>query len=176
MARFRRRLLAAAAATAAVVALGVVARTHSWDGRDDRAAVAVVADGAVAVGAGARQAESAPATNPRPKAANAADDVNVDLPGLLRKLCPKLGTATGAQRCLSLLTAVFNSPQCVARLLAATVVTMSSLLFALGSIACLSILGPALVRLAALYNCVKAHRDLGYCLSRPAVRARPLDG
>ncbi|MEU4222263.1 hypothetical protein, partial [Actinoplanes sp. NPDC026623] len=100
----------------------------------------------------------------------------VDLLEMLRGLCPKLGTATGAQRCLSLLTAVFNSPQCVTRLLAATVVTMSSLVLALGSLACMSILGPALVRLASLYNCVRAHHSLGFCLSRPPGRAGPLDG
>ncbi|MEU7907192.1 hypothetical protein [Actinoplanes sp. NPDC049118] len=169
MARFRRRLLAVATATVVLLALGAPARADARDGdRGDRSVVTVVADAAVA-------ADGNLAGDPPFPVAYGPGGSGVDLLELLRGLCPKLSTAEGAQRCLSLLTAVFNSPQCAARLLAASVVTLSSLLIALGSLSCMSILGPALVRLAALYNCVKVHHDLGYCMSQRLGRARQFD-
>ncbi|GID91070.1 hypothetical protein ACFQFC_38005 [Amorphoplanes digitatis] len=170
MARFRRRLLVVATAAAVIFALGTVARVALRNGDADRAAVTVAAT-ATAVEGPQRAARDVAERKALPNAAGS----DVDPLKLLRGLCPNLGTAAGAQRCLSLLTAVFNTPQCTARLLAATA-TFSGLLFALGSLACLSILGPALLRLTAIYKCMKIHHDLGFCMSQRQARAPRSDG
>jgi hypothetical protein len=96
---------------------------------------------------------------------------------ILQSLCPDLNTSDGAWHCKTLVVAIFNSPPCVARILADTVITYYDYAFALTTPPCLLVFGPAMPQLVALWECDKVYHDVRVCLGmRPPSHSRMSSG
>lgn len=99
-------------------------------------------------------------------------NTNVDyLTGLIRTVCPDLDTDQGNQDCLRLARHLFDSADCIARLVPAQIDPTGTLLaVALSSEPCARVFAEGVRQLVALAECVRQY-DLQTCLGLPSGRA-----